>query len=60
MVGRVGSGKSSLLSAILGEMTKVEGSVIVRGTVAYAGQSPWIMGGKLDLFLSFFQDKLCH
>src|SRR5436309_3122995 len=31
VVGRVGAGKSSLLSAILGEMDKVSGSVTVRG-----------------------------
>ncbi|KDE07748.1 hypothetical protein MVLG_02020 [Microbotryum lychnidis-dioicae p1A1 Lamole] len=47
VVGRVGSGKSSLLSAILGEMTKIDGSVTVRGTVAYCAQQPWIMGGSV-------------
>lgn len=45
VVGRVGSGKSSLLSAVLGEMTKVDGTVTVRGSIAYCSQSPWIMGG---------------
>lgn len=44
VVGRVGAGKSSLLSAVLGEMTKTEGRVTVRGTVAYCSQQPWIMG----------------
>lgn len=44
VVGRVGAGKSSLLSAVLGEMTKVDGSVTVRGSVAYCSQQPWIMG----------------
>ncbi|OLY85367.1 Metal resistance protein YCF1 [Smittium mucronatum] len=43
IVGRVGSGKSSLLSAILGEMYKSKGSVTIRGKVAYAAQQPWIM-----------------
>jgi ATP-binding cassette subfamily C (CFTR/MRP) protein 1 len=47
VVGRVGSGKSSLLSAILGEMTKLDGSVQLKGTVAYVPQSPWIVGGEL-------------
>lgn len=30
MVGPVGSGKSSLLSALLGEMDKLEGTVVVQ------------------------------
>lgn len=47
IAGPVGSGKSSMLSAILGDMTRTEGSVFVRGTVAYAAQSPWIMNSTL-------------
>lgn len=35
---KVGSGKSSLLNAILGEMHKVYGYVGIRGTVAYVPQ----------------------
>jgi ATP-binding cassette subfamily C (CFTR/MRP) protein 1 len=57
VVGQVGAGKSSLLSAILGELHKVEGQVTVRGTVAYTAQSPWIMGGTVrvrPLFSSCF------
>ncbi|KAI5478725.1 putative ABC metal ion transporter [Pseudohyphozyma bogoriensis] len=53
VVGRVGAGKSSLLSAILGEMTKLDGSVVVRGTVAYASQTPWIMGGTVRDNITF-------
>lgn len=44
VVGRVGSGKSSLLSAILGEMTRLKGSVKIRGSVAYVSQNPWLQG----------------
>ncbi|CCA66783.1 probable YCF1-Vacuolar ABC transporter responsible for vacuolar sequestration of glutathione-S-conjugates [Serendipita indica DSM 11827] len=43
VLGRVGSGKTSLLSAIAGEMHKSEGTVTVRGSVAYCPQNPWIM-----------------
>ncbi|KAI0080155.1 metal resistance protein YCF1 [Panus rudis PR-1116 ss-1] len=43
VLGRVGAGKSSLLSAIIGEMRRVEGEVILRGDVSYAPQNPWIM-----------------
>ncbi len=42
VVGTVGSGKSSLLSAILGEMTKVEGDVNVKGRIAYVPQQAWM------------------
>ena len=42
VVGPVGSGKSSLLAALLGEMAAVAGSVSVAGSLAYAAQDPWI------------------
>ena len=42
VVGRVGSGKSSLLAALIGEMKRVGGSAFVRGTASYAPQSSWI------------------
>ncbi|BGP00216.1 hypothetical protein NBRC10513v2_004440 [Rhodotorula toruloides] len=53
VVGRVGAGKSSLVSAILGEMNKVDGQVTVRGTVAYCAQQPWIMGGTVKQNITF-------
>lgn len=40
--GKVGCGKSSLCSALLGEMTKLKGKVFVGGSVAYCSQQPWI------------------
>lgn len=42
IVGPIGSGKSSFLQAIAGEMRKVNGSVSFGGSVSYAPQSPWI------------------
>ncbi|KNE58867.1 hypothetical protein AMAG_04404 [Allomyces macrogynus ATCC 38327] len=42
VVGKIGSGKSALLSAILGEMDRLDGHVTVRGTIAYVAQQPWI------------------
>ncbi|KAJ1896492.1 hypothetical protein LPJ66_003952 [Kickxella alabastrina] len=47
VIGRVGSGKSSLASAILGEMVKSAGSVTLCGSVAYVPQQPWIMNATL-------------
>ncbi|XP_037524946.1 multidrug resistance-associated protein 1 [Rhipicephalus sanguineus] len=42
IVGSVGSGKSSLLSAFLGDMVKLKGSVTVSGSLAYSPQQAWI------------------
>ncbi|KAG8518496.1 Multidrug resistance-associated protein 1, partial [Galemys pyrenaicus] len=42
IVGQVGSGKSSVLSAILGEMEKLSGAVQRKGSVAYVSQQAWI------------------
>ncbi|CAH8871965.1 unnamed protein product [Trichobilharzia szidati] len=41
VVGPVGGGKSSLLSAILNEMHRFAGSIKVNGTVAYVSQQSW-------------------
>ncbi|XP_042486265.1 ABC transporter C family member 3-like [Macadamia integrifolia] len=45
--GFVGSGKSSLLSCILGEVPKISGAIRLHGTKAYVAQSPWIQSGKI-------------
>ncbi|XP_043705047.1 ABC transporter C family member 3-like [Telopea speciosissima] len=45
--GSIGSGKSSLLSCILGEVQKVSGAINLNGTKAYVAQSPWIQSGKI-------------
>ncbi|KAH9303626.1 hypothetical protein KI387_008030, partial [Taxus chinensis] len=42
IIGQVGSGKSSLLSAILGEMRFIKGNISRQGSVAYVPQAPWI------------------
>ncbi|KAF9129560.1 hypothetical protein BGW39_004033 [Mortierella sp. 14UC] len=43
VVGRIGSGKSSLLNALIGDMYKYRGSVQVRGSIAYVSQQAWIL-----------------
>ena len=53
IVGPVGSGKSSILSAILGEMKKLEGDVIVNGSIGYTLQQPWIQNGTLRKNITF-------
>ncbi|KAJ2008342.1 ATP-binding cassette glutathione S-conjugate transporter ycf1 [Coemansia thaxteri] len=41
--GRVGCGKSSLVSAICGEMPLTSGEACVFGRIGYVSQKPWIM-----------------
>ncbi|KAJ2000464.1 hypothetical protein GGI04_004141, partial [Coemansia thaxteri] len=43
VVGRVGSGKLSFLSAICSEMPLVGGNGCVNGRIGYVEQKPWIM-----------------
>ncbi|KAF9208960.1 hypothetical protein BGZ59_010357, partial [Podila verticillata] len=42
VVGRVGQGKSSLLSALIGDMYKRQGRAKICGSVAYVPQQAWI------------------
>ncbi|KOX68195.1 Multidrug resistance-associated protein 1 [Melipona quadrifasciata] len=48
VVGTVGSGKSSLLSALLGEMDKISGKVNTKGSIAYVSQQAWIQNASLQ------------
>uniref|UniRef100_A0A452EG50 Multidrug resistance-associated protein 4 n=1 Tax=Capra hircus TaxID=9925 RepID=A0A452EG50_CAPHI len=45
VVGPVGAGKSSLLSAVLGELPPSQGKVSVHGRIAYVSQQPWVFPG---------------
>ncbi|XP_044734303.1 multidrug resistance-associated protein 1 isoform X4 [Chrysoperla carnea] len=47
VVGSVGAGKSSLVSAFLGEMDKVSGRVNTIGSIAYVSQQAWIQNATL-------------
>ncbi|KAI0784237.1 ABC protein [Abortiporus biennis] len=55
VVGSVGSGKSSLLQGIIGEMRKVKGHVSLGGRVAYCPQSAWIQNATLRENILFGQ-----
>ncbi|CAK1540433.1 unnamed protein product [Leptosia nina] len=48
VVGAVGCGKSSLLSALLGEMNKISGRINTYGSVAYVPQQAWIQNATLQ------------
>ncbi|KAL9596111.1 MAG: hypothetical protein Q9219_006010 [cf. Caloplaca sp. 3 TL-2023] len=47
VVGRVGCGKSSLLQAILGDIWKIRGEVVVHGRIAYVAQQSWVMNASV-------------
>ncbi|KAG8586820.1 hypothetical protein GDO81_005492 [Engystomops pustulosus] len=47
MCGSVGCGKSSMILSILGQMTLLEGSMSVSGSIAYAAQQAWIFNASL-------------
>jgi ATP-binding cassette subfamily C (CFTR/MRP) protein 5 len=46
--GSVGSGKSSLISSILGELVKTKGKMLIRGSVAVVPQQAWIYSDTLQ------------
>ncbi|KAL7292212.1 hypothetical protein TKK_0014165 [Trichogramma kaykai] len=56
VIGTVGSGKSSFLSAILGEINLVEGSIDVTGKVSYVPQDAWIFGASVRQNILFGQE----
>uniref|UniRef100_A0A3Q3RY77 ABC-type glutathione-S-conjugate transporter n=1 Tax=Mastacembelus armatus TaxID=205130 RepID=A0A3Q3RY77_9TELE len=58
VVGHVGSGKSSLLSAMLGETEKRSGRVTVKGSVAYVPQQAWIQNATVQDNIIFGREKL--
>ncbi|KAG2055912.1 ABC protein [Suillus hirtellus] len=55
VVGPVGSGKSSLLQGLLGEMRKVSGHVSFGGRVGYCPQTAWIQNATLRDNITFGQ-----
>ncbi|TRY74646.1 hypothetical protein TCAL_01629 [Tigriopus californicus] len=60
IVGTVGSGKSSLLAAMLGEINRIEGEASINGRVAYVAQQAWIQNETIQnniLFNESLDDK---
>ncbi|KAM4729257.1 ATP-binding cassette sub-family C member 2 [Anableps anableps] len=60
IVGAVGSGKSSLMSALLGEMHSTKGFINIQGSIAFVPQQAWIQNATLRdniLFGSPYEDK---
>ena len=55
IVGQVGSGKSALLHAVLGEMERAGGTVDVRGDFAYVAQTAFIINATIKDNILFGQ-----
>ncbi len=56
-MGTVGSGKSSLISGLLGEMYKFNGIININGSVAFVPQQAWIQNATLKNNI-LFEKKL--
>ncbi|KAL0903582.1 hypothetical protein M5K25_027971 [Dendrobium thyrsiflorum] len=58
IVGEVGSGKSSLLNSILGEMRLIHGCMHSCGSTAYVPQVPWIQSGSVRDNILFGEEMI--
>ncbi|KAJ1884789.1 Canalicular multispecific organic anion transporter 1, partial [Kickxella alabastrina] len=63
VVGRIGSGKSSLLSGLCGEMPITSGQSCMRGSIAYMRQEAFVINATFRenvLMGAEYDDKLFH
>lgn len=59
VVGGTGEGKTSLISAMLGELPAVgDSSVVIRGTVAYVPQISWIFNATVSSSENYFEERI--
>ena len=60
VIGGVGSGKSSLLNGILGEVRKLSGNTEVKGKLAFFSQNPFILNAtvKANILFSHANDPV--
>ncbi|KAI8353036.1 P-loop containing nucleoside triphosphate hydrolase protein [Mortierella sp. GBAus27b] len=47
VIGRVGSGKSSLIASLCGDLERISGEIRIRGSIAFVPQQAWIMNETL-------------
>jgi ATP-binding cassette, subfamily C (CFTR/MRP), member 4 len=60
IVGSVGSGKSSILQLLLGELPIFSGDVLINGDVSYGSQDSWLFSGTVrnNILFGLPYDKL--
>lgn len=58
VVGRIGSGKSALLQALIGEMRQTSGHVQFGGSLSYVSQQPWVMNATLRENIVFGSNEM--
>jgi ATPase subunit of ABC transporter with duplicated ATPase domains len=56
IVGSVGSGKTSLLMALMNELHNMKGDVEIKGRVFYVAQEPWIYSATIKENILFGND----
>ncbi|CAG9833829.1 unnamed protein product [Diabrotica balteata] len=56
IIGPVGSGKSSLLQTLLGELDITQGEMRVQGQISYASQEPWVFAATVRQNILFGQE----
>jgi len=47
IIGKVGCGKSSLVSAIAGELYRTKGANYTHGSISYVGQTAWLQNATM-------------
>lgn len=59
VIGPVGSGKSSLMHAILGELPLEGGNIRINGEISYASQEPWLFSATVrqNILFGLLMDK---
>lgn len=60
IIGSVGSGKSSILQLLLGELPIYSGDVLINGDVSYGSQESWLFSGTIrnNILFGLPYDKL--
>jgi hypothetical protein len=58
VVGRIGSGKSALLQALIGEMRATRGEVVFGGPLSYFQQTPWVQNCSLRDNIVFGEEEV--